>query len=111
MGCYFPVRVSCLALSPLATLLAIRINLVETITVTPPNTGRPTVTKRVFSIISHGQVPQHLLNPPDLSTPALWRGKQAGGEDRGDFVVDLLGKLPVCENSLPTTLPGMHMPG
>jgi hypothetical protein len=110
MGCLFPLRFTCLALSPLATLFAIRVKLEETATITPPSTGRPTVTKQSFTIIEQGTIPQPLSSQPQPDFPALWRGVQAGGSDRGNFVTDLIGRLPVCEYSLPSTLPGMHMP-
>jgi len=110
MGCLFPLRFTSLALSPLATLFAIRVRLEETATITPPSTGRTTVTKELFTIIEQGTIPQPLSSHPPADFPALWRGIQAGGSDHGDFVTDLIGKLPVCEFSLPSTLPGMHMP-
>lgn len=48
---------------------------------------------------------------PAADFPALWRGTQAGGQDVGDFMADVSGKLPICDHLIPTTLPGMHMPG
>jgi hypothetical protein len=109
-GCLFPIRLTCLALSPLATLFAIRAKLIATTTITPPSTGKSTVTKESFDILEHGLIPQPLSAHPQTDSPALWRGIQAGGSDCGDFAADLSGKLPVCENLHPTTLPGMHMP-
>jgi hypothetical protein len=110
MGCLFPVRFTCIALSPLATLFAIRVKLEETAIITPPPTGRSTTTKAAFTILEHGTIPQPLSSHPPIDFPALWRGEQAGGSDRGDFVTDPIGKLPICAYSLPSTLPGMYMP-
>jgi len=51
-----------------------------------------------------------MTSHPTTDAPALWRGTEAGGDDREDLSIDLSGRLPICEHSLPTTLPGMHMP-
>jgi hypothetical protein len=104
------MRFTAIALSPLATLFAIRVKLDETATITPPSTGKQLVVKQAFTIIERGTIPQPLASHPSFDFPALWRGDQAGGENRGDFVVDSSGKLPMCEYLLPSTLPGMHMP-
>ena len=112
MGCLFPLRFTCIALSPLATLFAIRVKLEETVTITPPSTGRPTVTKQSFTVVEQGIIPQPLSSHPQTDFPTLWRGVQAGGNDREDFLINTIGKLPACayDQSLPSTLPGMHMP-
>jgi hypothetical protein len=88
------------------------VRLEETVTITPPSTGRPTITKQSFTVVEQGKIPQPLSSHPQTDFPTLWRGVQAGGSDRGDFMNDTIGKLPVCgyDQSLPSTLPGMYMP-
>ena len=92
--------------SPKVTVFYVAIALCQTANVTSPRDGVKTVNERVFPIGSHGQRPSRLTLRPDHTHQAIWRGKEASGEDREELAVDGEGRLPNDYEGRPSTLQG-----
>jgi hypothetical protein len=104
------MRINCIALSPAATLFAIRVRIAATTITTPPSTGIPVTTRQSFVVLELGKIPFSASGHPPAEFPALWRGPAAGGNSWGDYKADGTGKLPACDQLRPSELPGMCMP-
>jgi hypothetical protein len=77
VGAFFPLRMSALALSPKATIFALRVRLFQTRTVTSPITSQSTTTTQNLVVLQHGEVPLPRHNHPGKESSAVWRGKEA----------------------------------
>lgn len=66
----------------------------------------PHVIRRPFTIFKTGRRPAADLDCPPKAFPALWRGKEAGGTDEGEWLVEGKGRLPNDEVLRPSTLEG-----
>ena len=63
-------------------------------------------TTRFTPIVEIGQRPPAAHQHPRKGTPALWRGKAAGGNDDGGYEVETTGRVPNDEVVRSSTLPG-----
>lgn len=63
----------------------------------------PIKTTRVFSVLEVGAIPPRGARGDGL--PSLWRGKEAGGQDVDELVVEKAGWLPSDEACRPTSVP------
>jgi hypothetical protein len=106
VGAFFPLRMSALALSPKATIFALRVRLFQTRTVTSPITSQSTTTTQNLVVLQHGEVPLPRHNHPGKESSAVWRGKEAGGKDTADYRWEGMGRVPTDFVARSTTLPG-----
>jgi hypothetical protein len=63
----------------------------------PPKTTR-------FGTI--GQLPPKGISYPGWEVPAVWRGKDVGGEDQGEWKGETAGRFPHVDYCRYSTLPG-----
>lgn len=68
----------------------------------PPDAA-PVSTNRVFSIIEAGSIPPRGARGDGL--PSLWRGKEAGGEEVDELVLEKGGWLPSDDACRPSSVP------
>ncbi|ORY31065.1 hypothetical protein BCR39DRAFT_528146 [Naematelia encephala] len=106
----FPLLISIPNPSPGLTLFSFRVRLLQTRTFKSLATGRHRTIKQYFTILEHGQRPASSQVHPDLTNPALWRGKEAFGNDVGGYRWEGVGKLPHDDLARATTLPGIDTP-
>lgn len=63
----------------------------------------PVTTNRVFSVLEAGSIPPKGARGDGL--PKLWKGKEAGGTDVDELVVEKTGWLPSDEACRPSSVP------
>lgn len=59
-----------------------------------------------FPFVSRGERPPKEIEKPGIGCPALWRGKEAGGRDEGEWKIETKGQIPKDNVLRPSTLPG-----
>jgi hypothetical protein len=96
--------------SPAATIYYVRTVLEQRAATTSPRDpegSKPIVSMTPFAVWEKGVRPPKV---PTRSSPAVWRGRQAGGSDTGTLQVSGIGRLPNDETGRPSTLPGIITP-
>lgn len=93
------------ALSPAATVFHVKGSLIQNTVITSPRDGAKAQIDKEFTIVSYGPgMPQE--RNPGTNVDAIWRGKDAGGEDENELALDGQGRLPNDYEGRPTTLEG-----
>ncbi len=104
-------RLTLPSLDPRVTIFYIRTILIQTHTIRSPRddlTVSPISSQRQLTVIEMGKRPPAQHEHPSKDIPALWRGVEAGGKDRGEdgFMVEKIGRLIPDALVRPSTLPG-----
>lgn len=90
-------------------MFAFKFSLQQDVVVRPPN-DKAKVIKHVdnFPFVYRGDKPKHVA--PGLEYPALWRGRDAGGSDAGEWKIETKGQLPTDDVLRPSSLPQLVAP-
>ncbi|KAI9632648.1 uncharacterized protein MKK02DRAFT_40954 [Dioszegia hungarica] len=107
--CILHARVRFPSLPPTATIFSVRLDLLQTVTLrSPRDEGSSSQDKQVRTtkrILIHWEGKQSSRSRDIKSSgPALWRGAEADGEDSGEFVSILKGRLPHDVDTRPSTM-------
>ena len=90
------------------TLFAFRYSLSQTVMITSPNDpDNPHTVTTNFPFVERGKRPAREAGYPGVHLPALWRGKDAGGTDVGEFKIEAKGQMPKDDVLRPSTVPGV----
>lgn len=89
------------------TLFAFRYSLAQTVKiVSPSDPDRPHIATSNFPFVERGERPPRDAGNPGTIWPALWRGTEAGGVDKGGYKIEAKGQMPKDDVLRPSTLPG-----
>jgi hypothetical protein len=72
----------------------------------PSDPDRPHTVTTNFPFVERGQRPPVEIGHPGPRYPALWRGKDAGGTDEGEYKIEAKGQMPKDDVLRPSTVPG-----
>lgn len=107
-------NVAILDIPPSTTIFSIHVTLCQTTRVRSPRDGeggKELVRTRRFVVVERGKRPPPNQLFPDTSSPAIYRGRGAGGKDDGALIVEMSGR--VAENDYqvrPSTTRGVQTP-
>ena len=91
--------------SPLTTIYAYRLSVLQRQTITSPRDGTKVHTEDMVPFLITGVIPKG-SKYPSLDRPALWKGSQAGGNDTLAWKSEMKGRFPHAKKSRRSTLPG-----
>ena len=99
-------KVALPAPSPKTTVYYVNVSLLQRADITSPRDGAKRTIERTFLITSDGTAPDPNVKVAKKDQPVIWRGKETGGDDDWELVLDGQGKLPNDYHGRPTTLQG-----